>query len=168
MVAMKPIVTGLSPDDVRTVVLALVDKWKPLLLLHEWDITVKIHSQDEDHMTEDAAAYTSCANPWYLRATIGFRDDYDDEIQHYETPEKFAMYLERLVIHELLHVRLMGLSAVVDHEVEDHSAEKRMFRCELEGAIECLSRTMQHLNQEQLAKGKAAACAAPKGRTRKR
>ena len=63
MVAMKPIVTGLSPDDVRTVVLALVDKWKPLLLLHEWDITVKIHSQDEDHMTQEAAAYTSCANP---------------------------------------------------------------------------------------------------------
>lgn len=168
MVAMKPTVTGLSPSDVRVVILALVDKWKPLLLLHEWEIIVKIHSQDEEHMTEDAAAYTTCANPWYLRATIGFRDNYDDEAQHYGTAEQLALYLERLVIHELLHVRLMALSAVMDREVEDHSAEKHMFRCELEGVIECLSRTMQTLNQDQLAKGKAVGCAAPKARTRKR
>jgi hypothetical protein len=69
-------------------------KWKEILFLGLWEI--KIYIRD---YVEDSDTYATCSSSWkYLTATI--------EFSHLLIKDKSGQEIEKIVIHELVHVLL--------------------------------------------------------------
>lgn len=142
----------LSEEETKTAIHLLISKWVDILLLQEWQIDIDFGT-DEDFEkftsdiqsvsnADDIAACTEVGHPEYLKAIIHFRSNYSSDYRDSWVVKDMVEYLQRLVVHELLHIRLARMCCVMEQDVTDHSREKRQFRNELEGVIECLTKSL--------------------------
>ncbi|MCB0156446.1 MAG: hypothetical protein KDF65_16735 [Anaerolineae bacterium] len=123
-------------------VMELVKRWRDLLLLHEWEINIKLAAIP----CSDGAGYVrGCVNvyPDIMRADIQLNED----IAQAENDEERGQW-EVTIIHELLHVRMGRLSDFVERDLlpelspSASNVASGTLRRELEPLVETLARIL--------------------------
>lgn len=124
-------------------VVAFIDEWKALLMLGEWSFKVKVdHAPDEDGTGETCAVVELW--PDIRLAEITLQDS---------VGKKPSPAWRHNLLHELVHVRLAGMTEPVLQDILPELAPaaqtvaERWYRHEVEEAVELLTHVMLELKE---------------------
>lgn len=124
-----------------------ITEWKARLILHEWETATLLSATPNQ---DGAGSTLACVNiVWDIRhARIEILDNIPADKPE---GEELARW-QKVIIHELMHIRLAGIACLIDDEIlpEFSSATRsvldKMFRREVEPFVEIMASILHDLS----------------------
>ena len=108
----------MTKEELLSKVNALIQEWRIILRLEHWDVRAMIVRPSEITGRQATITFNSCNSLAQIQLA-------DPDIL--KTPEMWADFhnLEKIIVHELLHLMLVGMEDIWAHVVEEISPSAR-------------------------------------------
>ena len=108
----------MTREELLSKVNALIQEWRIILRLEHWDVRAMIVRPSEITGRQATITFNSCNSLAQIQLA-------DPDIL--KTPEMWADFhnLEKIIVHELLHLMLVGMEDIWAHVVEEISPSAR-------------------------------------------